>query len=498
MEKHFNENFEELLIARLIRDKGFWSKYHSLIKEDYFENQIRRDIFALTKDFYSKYADDTMTKEVLWIEIQKLLKSRKDKLREEDDKKNLDDIYAIDKYYAKDLSNENYTVEVLGEFAQRQEMKKIILNTHNDIEKGKEIEFNELFQKITEVQQIKSKDKPLYDQRIKCDDWNEHEYQKWIVEGLIPEGAITILYGKPGVGKSHIVWKMGNCIVAGQDFLGCSTTQGPVYYLDYENPSSVVSHMKLICGGGQMDILPLTVDKPALDDDEFSQFESWPKGTWIIDTWTMSIKKKLTLTGEDRVPLLRKLKRLCAKGHTVIILLHPLKHDDKVMKGPQEMAGHGDHLLLIYEIQRPGEIEEVGSETENPNRPKYLYFGCGHDMKSRFEKRVIYLSYDPRVESSTRGLHLAANPGEETLLKIQELLIEHIEDLQIQFKNRKLEAGDYPNQSQFINLIMKKLEIGKTKSQNWIEKGLSKYWGKDEIQKGRERHHYYFPFPRKK
>jgi hypothetical protein len=345
----------------------------------------------------------------------------------------------------------------------------------------------------------------LYSQLIEADAIDENEPEKWVVDGLIPEAALTILYGPPGVAKSHIVWSMGQAQASGEDVFGCSTKQGPVYYLDYENPRPVIAHMKLIGGGGKMKILPVQVDKPPLDSDGFSEFESWPIGTFYIDTWNMAIAKKLTLTGEDRIPLLRKLRRLCAKGHSVVIILHPLKGDDKTIKSPQEMMGHTDHILLVHEVKTPGEVEPTESELEeDPNRAKYLYLGCEHKMKSRYSKKAIWLWYDPRRDSEERGIRLAATPSDELLIKLHEKFTEYmvangfISENGIATKTRI--PRDYPRREDLITLITEWINVSKRQAWSLLKKAVkNKLIGKgegNEMKEGAKRayqYDYYFP-----
>ena len=64
--------------------------------------------------------------------------------------------------------------------------------------------------------------------------------QGWLVDGLIPSEAITLLTGGSGVGKSMLALAMGGCVVWGASFLGRRSLQRPVLFLDRENPLSVV------------------------------------------------------------------------------------------------------------------------------------------------------------------------------------------------------------------------------------------------------------------
>jgi len=56
----------------------------------------------------------------------------------------------------------------------------------------------------------------------------------WIVEDLIPEGTITLLYGDAGTGKSAFATALALHVCTGSPFLGKQTIGGPVAYVDTE------------------------------------------------------------------------------------------------------------------------------------------------------------------------------------------------------------------------------------------------------------------------
>jgi hypothetical protein len=66
--------------------------------------------------------------------------------------------------------------------------------------------------------------------------WKEPEpkARPWRVQGLIPEGAPSILYGDGGLGKSYLGLYVGTCVAAGLNAFDLSVTQGRVLYLDTE------------------------------------------------------------------------------------------------------------------------------------------------------------------------------------------------------------------------------------------------------------------------
>lgn len=214
-----NTNFEELLLAHLVRNKQFFSRYQTIIKEIYFENQIYRDIYSRLKEYYSKY-QDSMTKEVLWIELSNILRPKLEKLRESDDKTNLESLYRdeIDKFWALDLSSgEEYTSDIIVSFAQRQEMKRILRETNEKVEK-RQVDIAKVSQRVAELQMMSSKVDMGYDY---FDDtvsrtsyvYEEREHvvstgfkrlNKYLGKGLAG-GELGIVVGPPSRGKTAML-----------------------------------------------------------------------------------------------------------------------------------------------------------------------------------------------------------------------------------------------------------------------------------------------------
>jgi energy-coupling factor transporter ATP-binding protein EcfA2 len=72
------------------------------------------------------------------------------------------------------------------------------------------------------------------------DVWTLDARMEWLVEGIIPRGAITLLTGESGVGKSTLALALAGAVAHGQAFLGHPTVQVDTLYVDGENPLQVV------------------------------------------------------------------------------------------------------------------------------------------------------------------------------------------------------------------------------------------------------------------
>lgn len=60
---------------------------------------------------------------------------------------------------------------------------------------------------------------------------------EWLIEGLIPKGAMSGIYGQPGTGKSLLALDWALCVATGQPWLGRPSAKGYVLYVAAEGHS---------------------------------------------------------------------------------------------------------------------------------------------------------------------------------------------------------------------------------------------------------------------
>ena len=70
----------------------------------------------------------------------------------------------------------------------------------------------------------------------------------WIVEGFAAVGAVTVLVGDPGIGKSYVALSMASNASCGVPVLGMNTTISEVAYLDAENGAGEM-HRRIVSLG---------------------------------------------------------------------------------------------------------------------------------------------------------------------------------------------------------------------------------------------------------
>jgi len=270
-----------------------------------------------------------------------------------------------------------------------------------------------------------------------------------LLEKLIPEGAITLFFGKGGVGKTSLALQIIHAIAEGKDFLGLKTKQASVVFVDMENPLGVLRD-RIVHIGHSDNILiwhgSCEPPPPRLDREDFIRYFDLPKGLLVFDTLRASFLGDEN-SSQDVAVVVDRLKQLRDKGYTVLLLHHTPKGNDTIYKGSTAIIDLVDNALCL---------EPLRDDEQGDFDPEMVY-KFGTKIKTRFEPFSIHLQFDPSV----KGFKIAVDPVERTLANMHDLLSE---------KGRL-------NSNQFYELVRNELDIrGKKRVFDLFRKGEGRYW----------------------
>lgn len=233
------------------------------------------------------------------------------------------------------------------------------------------------------------------------------------------------------------------------------------------------------------------VQIPLINDEEkFKAFIlSLPPGVVIIDTLAMMVNSKGWVEGKwDVTPVMRVLNQLKAKGYTFVLVLHSLKGDPKTIKSLQELLAQVDHVVALYPVKSKGSDEEKEDSEDSPNKPKILFCGTRADLKSRYDKSIYWLRFDPNPESTEKGFKLVER-NVESLRDIHQRLMDWVVN-EKKCKGRELETQEYPTRVSFEKMVK---QWGYKNPGKLIDQGYGlRYWNWNEVKgKGQSSHHYF-------
>lgn len=191
----------------------------------------------------------------------------------------------------------------------------------------------------------------------------EIEPIRWVVDGLIPEG-LTILAGKPKLGKSWLALAVSLSICAGEEALGHHTDKAEVLYVALEDGERRLQDRVRILGGenhsnGALSRFHYRTLWPSLDQGGLAALEEWmgkhaDTRLVVVDTYG---KMRGDLPGKDRYQeeyaVLGALQTFATTHRCAVLLVHHLRKqgaDDwlEQLSGTQAITGSADTLLGLF------------------------------------------------------------------------------------------------------------------------------------------------------
>jgi RecA-family ATPase/5S rRNA maturation endonuclease (ribonuclease M5) len=306
---------------------------------------------------------------------------------------------------------------------------------------------------IRDAESVKIEKKSLLDSLLKWNDIFDFDFKtEYLLDRLIPKGSITLLFGRGGIGKTSLALQIARAIAEGLSFGELKTIKTPVYYIDFENPLSVLKErVEKIGQADNLYVWHLSNNPmpPKLDSKDWELYKDLPAGLFIFDTLRASHLLDEN-NSQDMAVIISRLKELRELGFTILILHHTPKGSENIYKGSTALLDLADHCLGLEGLK--GDIE---FDRDNIYR-------LGTRIKTRYDPYHIYLTFNPEI----KGFETTKDPDIEKMEAIYELLKQSKEPLK---------------QKELKEQAKRELDLTESEVRRLLKKGTGLYW---EIQKG--------------
>jgi RecA/RadA recombinase len=182
---------------------------------------------------------------------------------------------------------------------------------------------------------------------------------RWLVEKLLPEQALAVLYGQPGDGKSFLALDLALAVATGQKWLGHSVHQGAVLYIAAEGSSGLkgrirawkLSHAISGSAGVLFSLVPVQLvergDVEALLEAVKRQLPPQWIHLVVVDTLAMCFVGRDENAAKEMGELVAAASALRhATGGTVLLVHHSGKRQ-KAERGSSALKGAADTMIRV-------------------------------------------------------------------------------------------------------------------------------------------------------
>ncbi|MDG1370918.1 MAG: AAA family ATPase [Paracoccaceae bacterium] len=234
---------------------------------------------------------------------------------------------------------------------------------------------------------------------------------KWLVEDRLPEG-LSLLCGKPKLGKSWLALDLACAVAEGGQFLGNLCEQGAALYLALEdNQRRLQDRLKRIRPlVGWPERLDLTCEAPRLSEGGAAAIEEWIASAdnprlIIVDTLATVRPPKNSKESDYQgdYAALRDLHRIAGEHRLAVVVVHHLRKtegDDPfdMVSGSTGLTGAADATLILTKRTEDGGAVLYGRGRDLQEFEVAVEFDPDHcRWKVLGDPSVVFLS-DTRLE----------------------------------------------------------------------------------------------------
>jgi predicted ATP-dependent serine protease len=183
---------------------------------------------------------------------------------------------------------------------------------------------------------------------------------EWIVEGLIPQGSITLVAGEPGSYKSWLGLSLLRAVSTGGRFLNRTCKASNVLYLDRENPITVIRERLAMLGVESLDNARiwggwLPSAAPTIGDARLCEMVQERQLVIIFDS-LIRFHDVDENSATEMALVMKDLRHLANLGATIIILHHKSKGQGSHYRGSSDIAGGVDIAFSVCRDRNMGTL----------------------------------------------------------------------------------------------------------------------------------------------
>lgn len=198
----FSSDIQKKIVAMLIKEDRTFKENVDLVKPEFLDSPVLKDLLVLVTCFFEKYSRVPMEDEFL-EELDSFLEGNK-KLPNDEYMDVAEKVISLSRQH-----DFKYVKNKVKDFARFQAMRRALLKAGE--EKLKKRDFQGIVKLVNEAADIGN-----HEGQVTCLADIQAEKIKWLWDNRIPEGKLSLLVGDPGIGKSFFTIFMAAHITTGK------------------------------------------------------------------------------------------------------------------------------------------------------------------------------------------------------------------------------------------------------------------------------------------
>jgi type III secretion system FlhB-like substrate exporter len=184
--------------------------------------------------------------------------------------------------------------------------------------------------------------------------------KEWLVKDWLGHAEHSVMFGKPGSGKSVLAGNIGLHVAAGWEWFGCPVRRGAVLYVAMERPTLVERRavaFRVKHGDADLPFAivrgPFDMKDPAIAADIIARAKevevqtAEPTVLIILDTLAQGLAGGDENSGKDMGAIVATTSKLIAEVKAHVMWLHHMPHDADRMRGHGSLLGAADTTILV-------------------------------------------------------------------------------------------------------------------------------------------------------
>ena len=230
---------------------------------------------------------------------------------------------------------------------------------------------------------------------------------EWLIDEIIPKGALGVLYGQPGVGKSFLALDWALSIATKKEWQGHELKEGPVVYVASEGHSGLRQRVRAWMNHQDVEAIdkafvmlhPAQLRDRGEVDGLLTQIagRNLKPSLIVFDTLAGCFVGGEENSAKDMGELLAGVRRIQEVTGSAVLLVHHTDKKGEAERGSSALRGAADVMMLVSGAARRLRLENTKQKEAEPFKQKGFALhsvGVGTDARGKDLTSAVVVAGD--------------------------------------------------------------------------------------------------------